>query len=99
MARNRYYGTSRDKNEKEIVEYLQANGCLVNRIAGSANDDGVPDLLVGYKPRWILVEVKMPQGHLNKRQRHWFDLSQGLGLPVAIVRTLDDCHNLLRHYD
>lgn len=47
----------RDENEKPIVDALRAIGATVDRL----NDFGVPDLLVGYRGRTILLEVKNPE--------------------------------------
>jgi len=53
----------RDKNEKAIVAALTAAGGRVTKIQGCPGGDGdfgVPDLLVGYRGRTILFEVKEP---------------------------------------
>src|SRR5690606_7920333 len=41
----------RDASEPAIVEYLRHRGALVERISGA----GIPDLLVGWCGRWILL--------------------------------------------
>lgn len=51
----------RDANESEIVAALTAIGCFVTKL----NDFGVCDLLVGYRSRTILIEVKEPDTHQN----------------------------------
>lgn len=52
------YGRARmrDANEPEIVKALEAAGATVTRL----NEAGVPDLLVGYKGKTSLLEVKRP---------------------------------------
>jgi hypothetical protein len=56
----------RDTNEPEIVDALVAAGASVTRIDG----DGVPDLLVGFKGRSFLLEVKLPLGARGGVTRH-----------------------------
>lgn len=45
----------RDSNEVEIVRALIAAGASVTHLSGV---DGLPDLLVGYQGRTVLLEVK-----------------------------------------
>lgn len=51
------YRESRDGNEREIVDALEAHGATVQRQAGR---NGRPDLLVGYGGQNTLMEVKNP---------------------------------------
>lgn len=48
----------RDSNEEPIVDALRGAGATVSRL----NEDGVPDLLVGFRGRTFLLEVKHPRG-------------------------------------
>lgn len=54
----------RDENEPAIVAALVGLGAIVCRI----ENFGVPDLLVGYRGRTILLEVKNPDA-LGKRKK------------------------------
>ena len=45
-----------DDNQKEIVKALRAMGAIVESLAPMGK--GVPDLLVGYQGKTILMEVK-----------------------------------------
>lgn len=54
----------RDDNEPAIVQALEAMGCSVSRI----ENFGVPDLLVGYRGRTILLEVKNAKSNKGGRQ-------------------------------
>ena len=45
-----------DKNQPAIVDALRACGAIVQSLAAVGN--GCPDLLIGYRGRTILVEVK-----------------------------------------
>lgn len=59
---------SRDKNEPAIVEALKAVGASVTSLtpSGKKDDRGVPDLLVGYRWRTFLLEVKNPTSASGK---------------------------------
>jgi hypothetical protein len=50
------WGNARDTNEKAIIEALVAIGCTVFQL------DRPCDLLVGYRGRNFLLEVKLPLG-------------------------------------
>ena len=70
MTLNRY-ATRRDENEKEIVAALESIGCTVYRL------DAPVDLIVGYRARNILLEVKdgkktASRKQLTKAQRDFF---------------------------
>lgn len=87
----------RDDNEPEVVAALVAAGAVVTRVDG----DGVPDLLVGFKGRTFLLEVKLPRGARGGLTRHrdheggrgdltaaqvkWWDA--WTGAPAHVVRT------------
>ena len=79
------YDARRDENEPEIVEALEAVGAKVLRL-----DD--VDLLVGYRDRLYMLEVKMPNGRLNKKQQKFFREWAGY---VWIVRTVDQALGLI----
>lgn len=87
------FAKARDKNEKEIVNALREAGAHVTRM----NDFGIPDLLVGFKGRTFLLEVKNPtqtggskyqesiggRGCLTPAQVKWWD--SWSGEPAIIV--------------
>lgn len=50
------YGARVDANQAKLVAALRAIGCFVQSLASVGG--GVPDLLVGYRGRWLLLEVK-----------------------------------------
>jgi len=54
-----------DTNQAEIVQDLRALGCTVQSIASMGQ--GVPDLLVGWKGKNYLFEVKDPAKPPSKR--------------------------------
>lgn len=55
-----------DANQDEIVQTYRALGLSVTSLAGLGR--GVPDLLVGYRGKLALVEVKQPKGKLRPMQ-------------------------------
>lgn len=57
-VRARRHASHRDDNEPEIVEALLMVGASVDLL----DDEGIPDLLVGYQARTYLLEVKAPLG-------------------------------------
>jgi Holliday junction resolvase len=87
----------RDDNEGEIVAALRKAGAVVRIIT---QGDGLPDLLVGYQGRTILMEVKdgakVPsQRRLTVDEQKFFDAWTGgelykvesVGEALAILKT------------
>ncbi len=101
----RFARGNRDKNEPEIIEALEAVGATVTRLY----DNGVPDLLVGYKGRSFLLEVKMPlgpkggmrtqrdheggRGELTAAQVKWWDA--WTGEKAIIVRSVAEAIDVI----
>jgi len=79
-----------DGNQAEIVEALRQIGCSVQSLASVG--DGCPDLLVGYRGRNVLVEVKRAKGRITEDQWRW---RNGWVGQAAIVRTVTDAVNLI----
>lgn len=67
------FAPKRDKNEPAIVLALEACGAVVQRISHL----GVPDLLVGFDGRTLLVEVKNGRAKLNPNQVEWHQAWRG----------------------
>lgn len=80
------FARARDANEPEIIEALEAVGCVVTRMAAK----GVPDLLVGFRGKTKLLEVKRADKKikLTDDQVKWFDAWKG-EQPI-IVQTIAD---------
>ena len=72
------YNAKRDINEPEIVAALEAIGCKVFRL------DQPLDLLVGYRGKNWLIEVKTEKGYLTKSQKKFLPEWRG---QLAVVRT------------
>lgn len=93
MALARFANT-RDGNEKEVVDALQQIGASVFRL------DKPCDLLVGYRGRNYLLEVKLPVGprggtshsHLNEWQEEFEDTWHG---QFTVVRSPREAVELL----
>lgn len=86
------FARNRDANELEIVKALVAVGASVTRL----NETGVPDLLVGFRGRTFLLEVKregvrggrrhyggLDERGLAKTQQDWWE--RWRGLPPVVV--------------
>ncbi len=79
-----------DLNQAEIVRALKAAGAsvaLLHRVG-----EGVPDLLVGWKGRNLLVEVKGLSGKLTPAQGRWHD---EWCTDVHVVRSVQGALDLL----
>lgn len=72
------HNAKRDANEPEIVSALRSIGCDVFLI------DLPVDLIVGYRGRTVLLEVKAPGGRLTKGQKEFFETYRG---EAYVVRT------------
>ena len=75
-----------DANQTQVVEALRAAGATVQSLA--AVGQGVPDLLVGFQGKTLLMEVKdgrkpPSQRQLTEDQLKWHGVWRGG--PVAIV--------------
>lgn len=75
-----------DANQTQVVEALRAAGATVQSLA--AVGQGVPDLLVGFQSKTMLMEVKNgrkppSQRQLTEDQLKWHGAWRGG--PVAIV--------------
>lgn len=70
----------RDANEGPIVDNLRAVGATVTRLDG----DGVPDLLVGFRGRTLLLEVKLPLGARGGVHHHGKPGSDGDMTPAQV---------------
>ena len=81
-----------DANQAEIVKAMRVMGALVVDL--HAVGKGVPDLLVCWKGRNILIEVKTVNGRMTKPEEDFFSWWTG---PLAIVRTPEDAYQVLRN--
>jgi hypothetical protein len=73
------WSAKRDGNEKPIVAALRKAGASVIRLS----EPGAPDLLVLFRGKLSLLEIKMPRKGLNSLQEAF----SREGWPVCIART------------
>ena len=74
-----------DRNHNEIVTGLRQLGATVLSIASIGN--GAPDILVGWRGRNYLFEIKDDRGQLTDDEETFFDRWNG---QVKLVRNLLD---------
>lgn len=82
------YKYKRDGNEAEIVKAMEAIGATVNKINGR----DIPDLLVSYRGKWFVMEVKTKIGKLREGQERFQQVNCA---PVYVVRTSDEAIEVL----
>jgi len=80
-----------DLNQKAVVEALRAIGASVQSLAPVGQ--GVPDLLVGWRNRNYLIEVKTLKGKLTEPQVKWHGDWKGT---VHVVRTAKEAIEVLQ---
>ena len=80
-----------DQNQAALVRVARQLGASWVSLANLGA--GVPDALVGFRGRTVLVEVKTPTGKLTPDQEQF--LTTWRGEPVVIVRTIDDLVKML----
>lgn len=86
----RNYAARRDSNEPKIIKFLERCGCVVHQL----NQRGVPDLLVGYGPFNLLMEVKTPKGKLSEDQVRFFE--KWGDSQLTVVRSIRDAKRVLK---
>jgi hypothetical protein len=80
-----------DANQAELVRQLRQLGCSVQSLADIGH--GCPDLLVGFRCRNYLFEIKNPKQCASARELtddecRWHRVWNG---QAATVQTVDDC--------
>jgi Holliday junction resolvase len=79
-----------DKNQQEIVDALRELGVSV--IVLSQVGRGCPDLMIGWRGKNYLLEVKSENGELRPGQVEFFDTWKGRAF---IVRSVEETLELL----
>lgn len=79
-----------DANHRIIVESLRQVGASVQDLAKVGQ--GCPDILVGYRGRNYLMEIKAGKGKATHVQDVWHLTWQG---QVVIVRTADEALHVI----
>ena len=84
----------RDRNERALVAEFGARGATCYRISQA----GLPDLLVGYRRRWGLVEIKSARGKLGPLQVLFHTAAAAQGLHCTVVRNGADVERVLAEW-
>ena len=97
VGHRRSHAKKRDENEGPIVDALRRIGAKVYLLDGKG---GIPDLIVGFQGRTVLMEVKQewtPRIRTNRNAGRGgldpdqFDFHQGwTGGPCVVVTTVDE---------
>lgn len=74
-----------DQNQKEIVKALRQIGASVFNTAPLGK--GFPDLVIGYRRKNYLIEVKTEKGKLTPHEEEFFNTWNG---EVSLVRNIED---------
>jgi len=77
------YAKKRDDAEPDIVDALKRVGAQVHKI----NEKSIPDLLVGFRRQWFLLEVKTGNRKPDQGQVDFLESAYG---PAALVRSVDE---------
>ncbi len=77
----------KDSTQAAIVQALRQIGCEVLIL----NQEGIPDLAVGRRGDWALVEIKRPRGKLTPlqgalRKRCWFPVVSSVDEALALFK-------------
>ncbi len=77
-----------DANQRDIMSALRDIGCSIQSLHTVGG--GCPDLLVGFRGRTTLLEVKNPDGRnqVLPEQEAWHNA--WLGGPVIVVRSVEE---------
>lgn len=82
---------SLDANHTEIVAGLRQIGATVVDLAKVGK--GCPDILVGWRGKTYLMEIKTAKGYVRATQEQFF--RSWTGGHIAVVRSFDDAYNVL----
>lgn len=82
---------SLDANHTEIVAKLRHIGATVVDLAKVGK--GCPDLLVGWRGKTYLMEIKTKTGYVRATQEQFF--RSWTGGHIAVVRSFDDAYTVL----
>ncbi len=79
-----------DANQAEIVKALRSIGCSVQHLHSIGQ--GCPDILVGYRGRNFLFELKVGKGKLTEDEKAWALLWRG---QVETANSFEDIKKFL----
>ena len=90
-----YYKKRVDENQKTIVHTFIALGASVLNL--STVGRGCPDLLIGYRGKSVLVEVKSPKGTFTEPQIKF--MQEWRGGAVSRIDSVDAAIRLIKILD
>lgn len=70
-----------------------------NPTKSSRATPGAPDFVLVYRGKVLLIECKKRDGKLSPDQRLWHHLAELQGVPVAVVRSMDEFLYAISHPD
>ena len=79
-----------DANHPEIVAALRGVGAFVQSLADVGS--GCPDLLVSFRGKWFVFEVKSPGGKLTPDETKWHNAARA---SVFVVYGADEALRIL----
>jgi hypothetical protein len=79
-----------DSNQQRIINALRRAGATVRCIHQIGH--GMPDILVGYRGRNYLMEIKTYDGYLTEAERLFAEMWEG---EVAIVKDEEEALNVI----
>ena len=85
------YANKRDANEAEIIDALKAYGASVIQM------DKI-DLIVGYKGKTHVMEVKNPLTSWTVQPSQQRMINDWVGSPIHIVTTKEQAINIVENY-
>ena len=80
-----------DANQAEIVKALRSIGCSVQHLHSIGR--GCPDILVGYRGRNFLFELKVGKGKLTDDEKAWALLWRG---QVSTANSFAECLTVIK---
>ncbi len=81
-----------DKNQTQLVQIFRQFGASVLHLHQVG--EGCPDLLIGYRGKNFLVEIKTAKGKLRDSQTEF--IRKWRGKPPVVVRNREDIIDLLQ---
>jgi hypothetical protein len=84
-----------DGPSREICAGLRKTGAFVQQITSASGGKGCPDIMVAWKGRLVLMEIKTAKGKLSAEQEHWHAACAASGVKVHVVRSVQDALSAL----
>lgn len=88
--------TPEGRIKTQIRKYARSNGVIcISANAGIYEQEGIPDLIMCIRGRFVAVEVKVPGGKLRPSQESRIPIMRQQGAIVLIVTSLNDLKDQL----